>query len=67
MELEKATDGEGISAFEIYDSNYNIVGSSEIQGANRTTVNLNGLEEGMYYVAVISETDKVQVTTFVKQ
>lgn len=67
LELEKSTDSEAISAFEIYDSNYNIVGSSEFEGVNRTTVNLNGLEAGMYYIAIISETDKVQVSTFVKQ
>ncbi len=67
LEMEKSADGEKISAFEIYDSNYNLVGSSQVQGTSKTSVNVNGLEQGMYYVSVISETDKVQVTPIIKQ
>lgn len=66
-QLEISATGEKISGFEIFDNNNELIVSTEIASTEEALVNINGLPQGVYSVAVVSESGQVQVNTFFKQ
>lgn len=64
--VEIKSDGEKIKGYMIYDANENLVLSNAISLTHSTTINVNSLDEGFYYVAVISESDQVIINTYFK-
>lgn len=65
--LEISATGEKISGFEIFDSNNEVVVTTEISSTKETSINIKGLKEGVYFVAITSETGQVHMDTFFKQ
>lgn len=66
-QVEITSAGEKITGVEIFDNLGNMIGSAEISATENTSVNINGLQQGLYYVAVISESGQEEINTFIKQ
>lgn len=66
-QLEISATGEKISGLEIFDANNEMIISTEIASTEEAKININGLQQGVYHVAVISESGQVQYNTFFKQ
>ena len=64
-EMEITSEGEEISGLEIFDVDGNLIGSAAISNES-TTININGLQQGIYHVVVISESGQEQFNTFTK-
>ncbi len=65
-EIEITSSGEKISGIEIFDVEGSFVGSATISPDERTSININGLQQGIYQVVVISESGQEQFNTFAK-
>lgn len=65
-EIEIKSDGERISGLEIFDVEGGLVGSAAIAQEEKTSININGLQQGIYHVVVISESGQEQFNTFSK-
>jgi len=64
-EIEITSEGEKIAGLEIFDVEGNLIGSAAISN-DKTSININGLQQGFYHVVVISESGQEQFNTFTK-
>ncbi len=64
-EIEITSEGEKISGLEIFDVEGNLIGSAAISN-DTTSINIKGLQQGIYHVVAISETGQEQFNTFTK-
>lgn len=59
--------GEDIVAYEIYNMDEELLAVQEVSATSGANFDSSGLEPGLYYVAVVSETDQVRVDVFYKE
>lgn len=64
--VEIYSEGEKIKGYLIYDANENLVMTNTVSLTHSTIVNVSSLEEGYYYVAIVSESDQVVVSSYFK-
>ncbi len=62
------TTDEGVAmvGYMIYDENGNLVQSGSLSSTAKTSVNVNSLESGVYFIVVVSENGDTGTSTFVK-
>lgn len=65
-EIEITATGEKISGLEIVDVQGNFVGEATLSQVEKTSINISGLQQGVYHVVVISESGQEQFNTFTK-
>ena len=65
-EIEISASGETISGLEVFDVQGNLVGEAAISQEEKTSVNISGLQQGIYHVVIISESGQEQFNTFTK-
>ena len=66
-QLEISTSDELITGVEIYDESNELIVASDLVSTDEASVDINGLQQGVYFVAIISESGQVQYNTFFKQ
>ncbi|WP_143736263.1 hypothetical protein [Moheibacter sediminis] len=64
--VDVASEGEKMVGYVVFDENENVVKSKDINTSYNTSVDVNNLQSGFYYIAVVSENDQVSVNTYVK-
>ncbi len=55
-----------MKSYVVLDENENVVKSKNINTSNTASVDVDNLQSGLYYIAVISEDDEVSINTYVK-
>lgn len=66
QKVEVESEGEKMVAYVVFDENENVVESKDINTSYNTSVQVDNLQSGFYYIAVVSENDEVSVNTYVK-
>ena len=64
--VEVESQDEKMVAYVVFDENENVIKSKEINESFNTSVEVENLQPGVYYIAVVSENDEVSVNVFVK-
>lgn len=62
----QSDNNEKFKTYVVFDENENVVLAKDINATQNTTIDMNSLEAGFYYVAVVTENDEVAVDTYVK-
>lgn len=55
-----------IKSYVVFDENENVIKSENINISHNASVEVDNLQSGFYYIAVVSEDDEVSVNTYVK-
>lgn len=64
--VEVESEGDKIMSYVVLDENENIVQSKNINTSHNASVDVDNLQSGFYYIALISENDEVSINTYVK-
>lgn len=64
--VDVQSEGEKMVAYVVFDENENVVSVKDINTTYNVSVDVDDLQSGFYYIAVVSENDQVSVNTYVK-
>lgn len=64
--VDVESEGEKMVGYVVLDENENVVKTKNINTSYITSVDVDNLESGFYYIAVVSESDQVSVNTYIK-
>lgn len=64
--VQVESEGEKMVSYVVFDENENVVKSKDVNTSYNASVEVDNLQSGFYYIAVVSENDQVSVNTYVK-